>query len=143
MVGNSGPASGQRVLRSEDWPRDLAIAGSTGVRAYGYNEAFPGASKFATALPSAATSIAHSDYHRVFALAATDGDVGYFVNTGGATDPSSFFHTAATFVIGIELRSNCEHNFTTAGHPQVRPAFWPKCARPRRRRRRATCVANM
>jgi hypothetical protein len=118
VVGNTGPAVGQRVLRSEDWQQDLAIAGEVGVRAWGYNEAYPGCSMFETVTPSSAMSIAHSDYHRVFALAATDGEVGYFVNTGGATDPRSFFHTAATFVIGVDLKSNCEHNFTTAGHPQ-------------------------
>eukprot|EP01050_Picozoa_sp_SAG11_P012505 SAG11_NODE_1392_length_5048_cov_2.551020_3_plen_313_part_00 len=118
VVGNTGPSTGQHVLRSEDWQQDLAIAGEFGVRAWGYNEAMTGCSMFSTASASSAISIAHSDYHRVFALAATDGEVGYFANTGGATDPNSFFHTGATFVIGIDLKSDCEHNFTAAGRSQ-------------------------
>ena len=118
VVGNTGPSTGQHVLRSEDWQQDLAIAGEVGVRAWGYNEAMTGCSMFSTASASSAISIAHSDYHRVFALAATDGEVGYFANTGGATDPNSFFHTGATFVIGIDLKSDCEHNFTAAGRSQ-------------------------
>jgi hypothetical protein len=118
VVGNTGPATGQHVLRSEDWQQDLAIAGDAGVRAWGYNEGYPGCSGFSSRTPSEATSLAHSDYHRTFVLAATDGEVGYFVNSGGATEPASFFHTATTFVIGVDLESNCEHNFTTTGHPQ-------------------------
>ena len=109
VVGNSGPAVGQNVLRSEDWQQDLAIAGNVGVRAWGYDEGQPGVAMFSTNAPSASTSIAHSDYHRTFVpkqstvacdfrtkirqiacvyrfmFAATDGEVGYFVNNGGAT----------------------------------------------------------
>jgi hypothetical protein len=118
VVGNTGPAVGQHALRSEDWQQDLAIAGDAGVRAWGYNEGYPGCSKFATRTPSEATSLTHSDYHRTFVLAATDGEVGYFVNSGGATDPSAFMHTGTTFVVGVDLKSNCEHNFTATGHPQ-------------------------
>ena len=129
VVGNSGPAVGQHVLRSEGWQNDLAIAGTVGVRAWGYNEADAGCALFSTSAPSSTTSVAHSDYHRTFELAATDGKIGYFVNTGGATAVGSFFATGATFVIGVDLQSKppasaspsarlCEHNFTVGGEPQ-------------------------
>ena len=128
VVGNSGPATGQNVLRSEGWQNDLAIAGKVGVRAWGYNEAGSGCSLFSTSTPSHTTSIAHSDYHRTFALTATDGKIGYFVDTGGTTAIGSFFATGATFVIGVDLQPKspspgpqsrlCEHNFTAAGRPQ-------------------------
>jgi hypothetical protein len=118
VIGNTGPSVGQHVLRSLGRQQDLAISGDFGVRVVGYNEACPSMSMFHRSTPSEQVTLGHADYHRDFKLAATDGEVGYFANNAVLTGPGSFFYTAVTFVVGVDLASNCEHNFTAAGRPQ-------------------------
>ena len=68
----------RHVLKSEGYWGDLAIDGTTGVRATGYNEGDVATHLYDMAAdPSKRFDLGHPDYHRVFGLAATDGEVAY------------------------------------------------------------------
>jgi len=115
VVGNTGPAVGQHVLRAPAPVRDMAIAGDIDVRALGYNEAMSSTTTYRPAAPSSSMAVGHPDYHRVFALTATDGEVAYWANNGVNAAANPFFRTNITYIFGIDLASGCGHNFTHGG----------------------------
>lgn len=145
VLGNTGPSIGPWVWRSLNPLTDLAIttAGgvSTAVFGLNYNEAqrsfgmltrnssdsggSGGGGPFLPMIP-----LGHPDYHRTFPLVATDGVIGYFANAGIVAPNTSYYHLPVCFVVGVDLATGCEHNFTVGGREECEEgAGQPPCTK--------------
>jgi hypothetical protein len=131
VIGNSGPATGELVIRSFSPPQGLATIGNMGLVATGYNEGQSGMKMFMLDDPHRWWHMAHADESQVFGFpgggVATDGDVGFFAGIGmcdhlensttrpGTTECAGAWGTQAeSHVVGLDLMEPrwCEHNFT-------------------------------
>jgi arabinan endo-1,5-alpha-L-arabinosidase len=117
-VGNNGVWQvGPNVLRSLNGVSDIDIAGSTGVVGMGYGERSRTIGFFDTRSPHNWTWVGHEDYHGAMTQVATDGEVLYALNTGVAVaSPSSYFFSPWTWVMAIDLSTQCEHQFAYGTH---------------------------
>lgn len=126
VVGNSGPAVGNKVLKSLGKLENVAVVGGIGFVTLGYNEGQTSMKMFNVESPHSWTDVGHTDLTAGFATVAYDGEVAYFGNPGSCTlNPDNATCGGAwgvpphTEVIGLDLFSNaplvCEHNFTAAG----------------------------
>ena len=115
VIGNSGPQVGPYIWRGMDMPQDMDAAGGIATYALGYNEMDHGFGMVFLNDTQTPIHLGHPDYFRNFLLTATDGVTGYFANPGLTTKNSSNFYIPATFVVGIDLATRCEHNFTVGG----------------------------
>lgn len=118
VAGNTGPQVGPSVWRSLNSVCDLAFADTVAVYAVGYNERGASFGMTASGAGNVPVPLGHDDYHRAFPFAATDGNIAYFANTGIVASNSSYYHLPVTFVIGVDLVTRCEHNFTVGGRTE-------------------------
>jgi hypothetical protein len=85
VIGNTGPMVGPDVYRGLNPIISISVAGNTLAFTQGYAERERAFGIFDTASPGTPIPLGHDDYHRAFTLAATDGRVAYFANTGCAS----------------------------------------------------------
>ncbi len=118
IVANNGQNEGFFVWQGLNAVEDMAISGDVGAVVEGYAELDFAMKLVNMSDTSGEAPIMHSDYHRYFTLAATDGETAYFANAGLLTPPSSFFYIPTTFVVGYDYGSGCDHNFTLGGRTE-------------------------
>jgi hypothetical protein len=121
LVGTTGQQTGMHVWNGLNAVEDFTIAGGRAFMTRAYAELDRALYALDLSDTTRPLSLGHSDYHRLFSLVATDGEIVYYANSGLVVPPSSFFYEPTTFVIGYDLSPGdppfCEHNFTLGGRP--------------------------
>jgi len=77
VVGNSGPAVGNKVLKSLGQMQNVAVVGGVAFVTLGYNEGQTSMKMFDVERPHSWTDVGHTDLTAGFNTVAYDGEVAY------------------------------------------------------------------
>lgn len=123
VLCTTGQQVGMNVWVGLNAVEDLAIAGGGAAFAHAYSEQDTAMGTLDMNDTTTPLPLGHPDYHRLFNLAATDGELAFFANYDLFTSNTSFFYIPTTFVVGYNLSSRCEHNFTSGGRPECENGY--------------------